>query len=118
MDTKKEPNEDLKWIMLACPACGKKIKLPEEKSATAKFKCPACSEVVNLKVADEEKVKPSPLDPNAGLISQANPVVEEENDNAAKERFLGSFKSTTEGLHLKDADVSAETVEKDVVAGI
>jgi predicted RNA-binding Zn-ribbon protein involved in translation (DUF1610 family) len=111
--------KDSPWVIVNCPSCEKKIKLPKDKVGAVKFKCPLCSEKisVSLPAAAAEKavqsveaaVSPasSRVDEPIDLMGQASPEIDEEDE---KEGFLARIRGADdEPRHLDEGEV----MEKD-----
>lgn len=61
-------------MVVGCPKCKKKLKVPDEKIRPegTKFRCPGCSAVLVVKRPAAGEIKP--LDPQKVLVGHGNPV--------------------------------------------
>lgn len=106
-DKKESP-----WVILNCPSCEKKIKLPKDKVGAAKFKCPLCAEKISVALpesdgAESVKAKSEEADKPVDLMGQINPLIDEEEEE--KEGFLTRIK----GADDRPREDEGEIIEKD-----
>ncbi|MEZ5326149.1 MAG: hypothetical protein R3F19_13950 [Verrucomicrobiales bacterium] len=108
-DKKESP-----WVIVNCPSCEKKIKLPKDKVGAAKFKCPLCAEKISVTLPSAERkaapdkraASPAPAEP-VDLIGQANPEVDEDEENKG---FLSRIRGVDDKPRHED---EGEIMEKD-----
>ncbi|MGK0186860.1 MAG: putative RNA-binding Zn-ribbon protein involved in translation (DUF1610 family) [Verrucomicrobiales bacterium] len=115
-DTDPEDKKESPWVILNCPSCEKKIKLPKEKVGAAKFKCPLCSEKISVTLPGAEKSEDSPppeptsqAEESIDLMGQVNPLVDDEEEQ--KEGFLSRIRGNDDRPDVGKEE--GEVIEKD-----
>ena len=87
------------WVIVNCPSCEKKVKLPKDKLGSAKFKCPLCSEYISFGSGNS----PAGTD----LVGKIDLELSEEEEEE-KEGFLSRIKTTNDEVGTEE-----QVIEKD-----